>query len=59
MQAIKEIPEISVGFEIVPGRLVTSRHMRDARKKEHLDMTTGKPGLPVSERTLQVFGHQQ
>ena len=37
-------------------RLVTSRHMRCAGKKEHLDMMTGKPGLPVSEQTLRVFG---
>ena len=43
---------------ITAGRPVTGRHMRCA-KKEHLDMTTCTPGLPVSERTLRAFGHHR
>ena len=56
--SLARLPLAEVDRTILVIRLVTSRHMRCA-KKEHLDMTTGKPGLPVSERTLRAFGHHR
>ena len=55
MEVFIEINYFSLRESEYGSRPVTGRHMRCA-KKEPLDMTTCKPGLPVSERTLRVLG---